>query len=291
MRILVTGCNGQVGRHLVQKLQGSVELVALDKDALNIADEHAVNLVVKRIRPDFIINAAAYTAVDKAEDEVELAYAINCSGVKNLAQAANSYGATIIHISTDYVFSGSAGKPYLETDATGPLNIYGKSKLAGEQAIISETTNYIILRTAWVFSEYGNNFVKTMLRVGKEKTVLSIVNDQFGGPTYAGDIAHALITIMHKVAEKNNAHLYGVYHYSGYPHVSWYAFAQAIFTEADKQRILNAPELKGIASEEYLTPAPRPCNSRLATDKIYECFGIMPSDWGRELMRISEYVK
>lgn len=289
MRVLVTGCQGQVGQCLVSRLRHSVELLAVDRNQLDITNKLAVHNVVSNFRPDFIINAAAYTAVDKAEENIELAYAVNQDGPDYLAEAASQLGATILHISTDYVFSGEGDVAYSENDPTQPASIYGKSKLAGEEAVRTNTHKHIILRTAWVFGEEGNNFVKTMLRLGKSRTELSIVNDQRGGPTYAGDIADTLISIIQKLSEEKDQLLYGTYHYSGYPNVSWYEFAEAIFRTAEQLNLQKSPTLHAITSEQYPTPAIRPKNSVLNNTKIREAFAIEPSNWRKALSRLEEF--
>lgn len=290
MRVLVTGCYGQVGHCLVEQLAGKAELLAVDRDELDITDEIAVNEVVGKFKPNVIINAAAHTAVDKAEDEVELSYAINRDGPKFLAQAAEKVGAAILHISTDYVFAGNKDGLYVETDATDPQGIYGQSKLAGENAVIDACSKHIILRTAWVFGQHGNNFVKTMLRLAKDRDSLGIVGDQFGGPTYADDIANALVSIAFDIAKGSNVE-YGVYHFSGLPHVSWFDFAKAIFDEAVEQDVLaRAPTLKSITTADFPTPAKRPANSKLETGKISLKFNIQASDWRKALADIKPYV-
>ncbi|MEZ9925533.1 dTDP-4-dehydrorhamnose reductase [Vibrio breoganii] len=290
MRVLVTGCNGQVGHCLVNQLQNNVELLAVDREELDITSRDAVSTLVSEFKPDFIINAAAHTAVDKAEEEVDLSYAVNCLGPKYLAEAANHVGGTVLHISTDYVFSGNKEGVYSEEEETGPLGIYGKSKLAGELALAEANERHIILRTAWVFGEHGNNFVKTMLRLGKDREALSIVGDQYGGPTYAGDIAQALITIMNKLSVDDESSLYGVYHFSGAPHVSWYEFAQDIFQQAETKQLLIAPTLTSITTDMYPTPAARPENSKMNCDKIANNFGIAPSNWQAALENIEGYM-
>lgn len=237
-KILVTGANGQVGHCLTQKLSGKVELLAADSKMLDITQRQAVFDMVQAFSPDVVINAAAYTAVDKAESEAALAHAVNAEGAKHLAQAAQSVGAALLHISTDYVFDGTKDSPYHENDSTNPQSVYGETKLAGEQAVMSYCERSIILRTAWVFGEHGNNFVKTMLRLGAERDELGIVSDQRGAPTYAGDIADALITVTEKIVSGQSVD-YGIYHYSGTPYASWYEFAQAIFTQAASQGILT----------------------------------------------------
>lgn len=291
MKILITGSNGQVGSCLVKILNQmpEIEFLAVDRDQLDITDPNAVNKLVNEFKPDAIINAAAHTAVDKAEQEVELSYAINRDGAQFLAQAANSVGATILHISTDYVFAGDKVGEYVETDVVGPQGIYGQSKLAGELAVASACPRHIILRTAWVFSETGNNFVKTMLRLAQTRNELAVVADQFGGPTYAGDIANALI-IMAKALHTGNNH-YGVYHFAGLPHVSWHQFAMEVFAKGKAQGVLNKNILvNGITSEQYPTLAKRPANSKLDCLKIEQIFGIMPSDWQAALKNLNSYM-
>ncbi|WP_046223473.1 dTDP-4-dehydrorhamnose reductase [Vibrio sp. ECSMB14106] len=290
MRVLVTGCNGQVGHCLVNQLDNNVELLAVDRKELDITNRDAVFTLVSEFKPDFIINAAAHTAVDKAEEEVDLSYAVNRDGAKYLAEAVNNVGGTVLHISTDYVFPGNKQGVYSEEDETGPLSVYGKSKLAGELALAEANERHIILRTAWVFGEHGNNFVKTMLRLGKDREVLSIVGDQYGGPTYAGDIAQALIAIMNKLSVDNVSTLYGVYHFSGAPHVSWCEFAQDIFQQAETKQLLKAPTLTSITTDMYPTPAVRPENSKMNCDKIQRNFGIAPCNWRAALDNIEGYM-
>lgn len=290
MRVLVTGSNGQVGHCLVERLTNKVELLAVDRQDLDITNRDLVVNVVQEFRPDFIINAAAHTAVDKAEQEVELAFAVNRDGPQFLAEAANTIGATILHISTDYVFSGDKDGLYLESDSTSPLGVYGESKLAGEQALLATNEKSIVLRTAWVFGEHGGNFVKTMLRLGKEREALNIVGDQFGGPTYAGDIADALISIVNQLHQQPGINKYGVYHFSGYPHVSWYEFAQSIFACAEENQLFSSPKLTSIPTEMYPTPAARPANSKMSCEKISCDFDIDPSDWVSALKNIKAYL-
>ena len=290
MKILVTGKNGQIGRCLVEQLSTMphVTLLALDRDQFDITDPINVNKVVAEFIPNIIINAAAYTAVDKAEQERELAYAVNRDGPYNLAVAANNIHATIIHISTDYVFAGDSLAAYVETDNTEPQSEYGRSKLAGEQAVERACSRHIILRTAWAFAEHGHNFVNTMLRLIKTRDTLDVVADQFGSPTYAGDIANAIIIIAKQLADGNQA--YGLYHYSGFPYVSWHAFAKKIFKLALAQGVLKRSiQVNPITTPDYPTPAKRPANSRLNCHKIKQEFGIVQSDWQAALVRIEEY--
>ncbi|MGV6987529.1 dTDP-4-dehydrorhamnose reductase [Testudinibacter sp. P80/BLE/0925] len=288
-KILITGSRGQVGSHLVEQLTGKAEILAVDREELDITDRSAVFETVKTFQPDVIINAAAHTAVDRAESEIELSQAINVNGPKYLAEAANAVNAAILHISTDYVFDGQGSGEYLETDPTDPQGVYGKTKLEGEIAVQQYCEKSIILRTAWVFGEHGNNFVKTMLRLAKERDTIGIVGDQIGGPTYAGDIAATVITIANKIIHDEQVE-FGVYHYTGKPYVSWFEFAQAIFAEAEQQgTLVKKPALNSITTADYPTPAKRPANSRLNLDKINRTFGIKPSDWQKALKNIKAY--
>lgn len=288
MKVLVTGSSGQVGTCLVKQLNNKVNLLALNSTELNITNENDVNDIVLGFKPNIIINAAAYTAVDMAEDELELSGAVNAKGAEYLAKSAYKVGAAILHISTDYVFDGSKNIPYTETDNTNPQNSYGKTKLAGENAVKIACPRHIILRTAWVFSEYGNNFVKTMLRLATERTELSIVADQFGGPTFADDIATTLVTFAQRIYYSGFKE-YGVYNYSGLPYVSWYEFAQYIFQQAVYQGVISSkPIVNPINTNDYPTKAKRPANSCLNLSKI-QLQGIKESNWKSALQHIEKY--
>ncbi|MBJ6879709.1 dTDP-4-dehydrorhamnose reductase [Vibrio cholerae] len=291
MRVLVTGSRGQVGHCLAQQLSTMKDVVflAVDRDQLDITHPAEVDAVVNEFKPNVIINAAAHTAVDRAEQETELSYAINRDGPQYLAQAAHKVGAVILHISTDYVFSGDKPSAYLETDPTAPQGVYGESKLAGEIAVAQACPRHIILRTAWVFGEHGNNFVKTMLRLAQTRDALGVVADQYGGPTYAGDIANTLLTMAKAIVEGKST-AFGVYHFSGLPHVSWHEFACTIFDKARDQGILNKSlQVNAITTQEYPTPAKRPANSRLDTQKIHQHFGVVASDWKTALNHLIDY--
>lgn len=293
MKVLVTGANGQVGHCLQQQLgMTEWEYSALTRTELDITDQSAVNNIVQKFRPDVVINAAAYTAVDKAESEQDLVYAVNRDGPANLARAAKEIGAAILHISTDYVFSGDATGAYTESAPTNPQGVYGKSKLQGEQAVIVANDKHIILRTAWVFGEHGNNFVKTMIRLGRTKESLSIVADQEGSPTYAHDIAKVLLTIVRRYSEGRPIS-WGTYHYSGLPYVSWYDFAEAIFVEMERAGLYSKliPKLTAITTAEYPTAAKRPANSKLDCSKLEKAFGILPCDWRLALKNINTYTE
>ncbi|QPB43167.1 dTDP-4-dehydrorhamnose reductase [Rodentibacter haemolyticus] len=290
-KFLITGAKGQVGHCLAQQLRGKHEVLAVDRDQLDITNAEAVFGCVEQFQPDVIINAAAHTAVDKAETEIELSTAINVEGTLNLAQASHKVGSLFLHISTDYVFDGQAeqGYRYFESDPTNPQGVYGKTKLQGEQVALAENAKTIVLRTAWVFGEHGNNFVKTMLRLAKTRDSLGVVADQFGAPTYAGDIAFVLITIAEKWLA-NETTEYGIYHFTGQPYVSWYDFANAIFTEAVLQKVIEkAPLVTPIDTADYPTPAKRPANSCLSVDKIQRNFGISAGNWQQALKNIRAY--
>jgi len=289
MRVLITGCNGQVGHCLTKRLKRKAEILALDYEGLDITDQQAVSKTVADFKPDYIINAAAHTAVDRAEQEVELSNAINRDGPQYLAEAAQQVNAVMLHISTDYVFDGESEQPYRETDQTAPQGVYGQSKLAGELAVAQNCSQHLILRTAWVFGEHGNNFVKAMLRLAQTRDELNIVGDQFGGPTYAGDIADSLIAMLDYI-EQGQQPAWGVYHFAGIPCASWYEFAAKIFQLAEAKGVLaKQPKISSIPTSAYPTPAKRPANSRLDCSKIANQFGIKPSDWVAALDNIQAY--
>ena len=290
-RILITGGSGQIGHCLKAQLEGCAELSVPDSSALNIADRRSVRQAVETFRPDYIINAAAYTAVDKAESDAERAFAVNRDGACHLAEAAEAAGAAMLHISTDYVFDGAGGAPYDEAAPTAPQNIYGASKLAGEQAVLAACRRAVVMRTSWVFGAYGQNFVKTMLRLGRERDSLGIVADQYGAPTAAADIAAALIAIVRRHTPGQLAERAGIYHYCGNPYASWFEFAETIFAEAAAQGVLaKIPAVKPIATADYPTPAKRPADSRLDCGKIRTVFGIGPCDWHSALSDLRPYL-
>ncbi|MDO4640201.1 MAG: dTDP-4-dehydrorhamnose reductase [Neisseria sp.] len=281
MRILLTGAQGQLGRCFKDRLPENWELIATDSQTLNITDAAGVMNMVKNFQPDAVVNAAAYTAVDKAESEHDKAFQINAIGTHNLAAAAQAVGAKFVHVSTDYVFAGHAKTPYMETDAPEPTGVYGKSKLAGELLALAANPNSMVIRTAWVFSEYGNNFVKTMLRLAKDRDTLNVVDDQIGNPTYAGDLAQAIIDAL-----KLPNFPIGLYHYCGDKSVSWCDFARAIFqTAAQSGHDFRSPTTNGIATSEYPTPAARPPYSVMSCDKI-KSYGLKVSDWQAALNKI-----
>ena len=285
MRILVTGKNGQLGQSINKLINieskakynpNSNEFIFVGREELDLSSKSSItNYFNNNDKFDITINCAAYTAVDKAEEEAVLANQINHLAVGQLARIANQQEAKLIHISTDYVFDGESGKPYVETDETNPINVYGKTKLAGEKALQDVMpTNAIIIRTSWVYSEYGNNFVKTMLRLGKEKDDISVVSDQIGSPTYATDLAEAIIKIINNKNYLEKQQPTEIYHYSNEGRVSWYDFAKEIFKVAKIDC-----EVKPITTDQYPTPARRPRNTLMNKDKIAEIFSINTPDW------------
>jgi len=279
MKILVTGAGGQVGNALTDlgPEQGH-EIAALDRANLDIIECKKVLAAVTECMPDVVINAAAYTAVDRAEAASETAFAINGKGPENLALACEALKIPLLHISTDFVFDGQKSGAYVETDEIAPLSVYGASKADGEKRILAIGGKNIILRTAWVFGG-EQNFVTTMLRLGASRDELSIVDDQMGGPTSCDDIAGTLLTIAEKVVAPEFDD-WGIYHYCGAPSVSWYEFAAAIFEGQ------NSPILHPIPTSDYPTPATRPKNSVLDCTKITQVFGIDQPDWRPALSKV-----
>lgn len=276
MNILVTGKDGQVGRALQAIAdQQNVTVFALNRANLDITDKNSVREAFAKYDPDIVINAAAYTAVDKAEEEQEAAYAVNKEGPSNLADACNQQNIPILHISTDFVFDGNKSGPYMETDDCNPLSIYGTSKWDGEMEVALKCSKHIILRTAWVFGG-EQNFVKTMQRLATTRNELSVVDDQRGGPTAANDIAECLLTIAKAVGAKD-FNSWGIYHYCGAPSLSWYEFAREILKNDPKVTV------KPIPTTSYPTPARRPANSVLECQKIKDVFGISQPDWHQAL--------
>jgi len=282
MKILVTGKNGQLGKSIhkiVANNEQTDEFVFVGREELDLSSTDSITSYFNYRNFDIIINCAAHTAVDKAEKEAVLANQINHLAVVQLAQIAKMQQAKLIHISTDYVFDGGSDKPYTETDVTNPINIYGKTKLAGEQALKEiMPTDAIIIRTSWVYSEYGNNFVKTMLRLGQERDELSVVSDQIGSPTYATDLANAILDIVQNVVFKEAGHETQVYHYSNEGEISWYEFAKEIF-----ELIEAGCKVNPIATAHYPTPAKRPKNTLINKDKIAKKFSVDIPDWKESL--------
>ncbi|MEW6314517.1 MAG: dTDP-4-dehydrorhamnose reductase [Pseudomonadota bacterium] len=278
--ILLTGKTGQVGWELHRSLQPLGKVVALGRDEMNLADPDTIRTAIRKFRPHLIVNAAAYTAVDKAEVEAETAMAVNAVAPGIMAEEAVRLNARLVHYSTDYVFDGAKSEPYDEADETGPLNVYGKSKLAGERAIQATGADYLIFRTSWVYGMRGGNFLLTMLKLGRERERLRIVNDQFGAPTWSRLIAEATTMALARLYAVASAREYmgGVYHMTTMGKVSWFEFARAIF----EQRGLNMakiPELAPIPSIDYPLPAKRPCNSLLSNAKFEKDFSLRMPRW------------
>ncbi|TWI53928.1 dTDP-4-dehydrorhamnose reductase [Pseudomonas duriflava] len=281
MKIMVTGANGQVGQCLIDRLK-QTDLIweAHGRATLDIADEHSVAEQLQRFKPDVLINAAAYTSVDKAEIEPEAASRANIKGPEVLARLCQTQGCALLHISTDYVFSGEAVSPYTPEDSVGPSGLYGLTKLEGERRIQEFCTRHVILRTAWVFSEHGNNFMKTMLRLARERDTLQVVDDQQGTPTYAGHIADALLVIAHRISQSSDSGTYGLYHFGGDKATTWCAFARYIIDQAKQKGLLTrSPVIRGITTDDFPTPAKRPSYSVLSSSLLQQRFGIMPSNW------------
>jgi len=286
MKILLTGCDGQLGRCFLDRMPDTWEVLATDYKELDITSEEAVSAAFAEFRPDVVVNAAAYTAVDKAEEDIDAAHALNALGPKYLSENCAEFGAFMVHVSTDYVFDGTATEPYKETDPISPNSVYGNTKAEGETFVAESGADYVTLRTAWVFSEYGNNFVKTMLRLGETRTELGVVADQFGGPTYAGDLAAAIITILKKNTEGNVVEK-GIYHYCGEPMTSWAGFAKEIFKQAEEaKRLPHKVMVNEITTAEYPTPATRPAYSMLDCGKIIEISQVESSKWKLNLSDI-----
>jgi len=296
MRILVTGKNSQLGRS-IQKIvntdtkiynnQNSNEFIFVGREDLDLSSEINISHYFINNKFDIIINCAAYTAVDKADEEADLATQVNHLAVKQLASIANKQQARLIHISTDYVFDGDSDKPYIETDIPNPINVYSRTKLSGEKALQTVMPmNALVIRTSWLYSEYSNNFVKTMLRLGKERDELNVVSDQIGSPTYASDLADAILEIIvHKEFREENQ-VTQIYHYSNEGGISWYEFAKEIF----KIEKLDC-KVNSIKTQQYPTPAKRPRNTLMNKDKIVEVFNIKISNWKSSLNTCMKILK
>ena len=284
MKILVFGASGQIGREVCRAAwPPRYAILPLDRKAVDITKSAAVSAMLARETPDLVINLAAYTAVDRAESEPEVAWAANCVGAAHIAGACDESATPLVHLSTDYVFDGRKTGPYREEDAVGPLGVYGRSKEAGERAVRAAVARHMILRTAWVFGAYGANFVKTMLRLAAERPVLRVVADQRGCPTAAADIAAALMVIAAHI-ERGEAK-WGTYHFVGAGAASWHSFAQAIFDQAAPQ-LAACPQVEPITTGQYPTPARRPMNSVLDCRKIEEVFGISSPPWRTALATV-----
>jgi len=296
MRILVTGKNGQLGRS-IQKLfnadtkignnQSPNDFIFVGREELDLSSESSISLYFDNNKFDIIINCAAFTEVDRAEQKAELADQINHLAVKQLAIIANKQRARLIHISTDYVFDGESDKPYLEKDTSNPINVYGRTKLAGEKALQTVMPmNALVIRTSWLYSEYGNNFVSTMLRLGRERDELSVVSDQVGSPTYAADLAGLILEIIRHNKFRDEGQSTQIYHYSSEGEISWHRFAKEIF-KIEK----IACEVNPVTTQQYPTPAKRPKNTIMKKDKIVKVFNIKISNWKSSLNTCMKILK
>jgi dTDP-4-dehydrorhamnose reductase len=295
IRALVTGAQGQVGAEVVRELGGRAHVIARDRAALDLADPGSIRAGVREARPDVIVNCAAYTAVDRAETDREAAHAVNAVAPGILAEEAKRAGALLVHFSTDYVYDGAKRSPYVEADAANPLSAYGATKLAGERAVAAAGGPHLILRTSWVYGARGRNFLLTMLRLGRERTELRVVDDQRGAPTSSRALARLVRDLLDRngdideISREEVDHLAaasGTYHASAAGETTWFGFAQAIFDEALRQRRLDfaPPRLIAITTREYPTPARRPANSVLSNAKLKAAFGAAIPDWRHGLV-------
>ena len=282
MKVLVTGCSGQVGVELMRQGEGNHEMIGMTRTALDITDAARVKATIVNEKPDIIVNAAAYTAVDRAETDSDRCFTVNRDGPKYLAQASLLADIPLIHISTDYVFDGSKPGAYVETDSVSPSGVYGRSKAEGEECVRFSCEKHIILRTSWVFSSHGNNFVKTMLRLGVEREELGVVADQHGCPTSAADIAAVILQLCECHAQQ-----WGTYHFCQPEPTTWHGFAKAIFAEAERQGLpLKIRNVAAIGTADYPTAAKRPANSVLACGKLKTAFGVVIRPWQASLNEV-----
>jgi dTDP-4-dehydrorhamnose reductase len=292
VRLAVTGREGQVAASLIEAARGrdDIEVVAVGRPALDLARPDTVFAALEAARPDVVVSAAAYTAVDQAEDEKDLAFAVNATGAGKVAEAAARLGVPVIHLSTDYVFDGAKDGAYVETDATAPLGVYGASKLAGEQAVAAANPRHLILRTAWVYSPFGRNFVKTMLRLAGDRDEISVVADQWGSPTSALDIADAILHAAARVVGDRNFTAFGIYHLAGTGETNWSGFARHIL---DTSKALGGSRatVREIATSDYPTRARRPANSRLSSAKFAGVFGWQAPEWGVAIHEVVERLR
>ncbi len=294
-RILLTGATGQVGGELLQTLKPLGEVIAPARAEMDLARAASVRKTIRAVRPRWIVNPGAYTAVDKAESEPESAYAINAEAVKVMGQEARAIGAGVIHFSTDYVFDGSASAPYCETDATGPVSVYGASKLAGEKALAESGAGHMIFRTSWVYGVRGKNFLLTILKLARERETLCVVADQYGAPTWSRDLAKMTAEVIGQCeAVARGSELAGVladvggfYHAAGAGETTWYGFAaEAVRLQREREPAVRFADIEAITSAAYPTPAKRPANSRMDCSRLMERFGWKMMDWQDSLRKV-----
>jgi dTDP-4-dehydrorhamnose reductase len=287
VKILILGANGQLGRELQATARSfGFEAIGLDLETVDITDGASVQRAVSQHRPAMVINAAAYTAVDQAESDAARAFAVNRDGAIHVAAVCARAKIPLIHTSTDFVFDGQKGAPYVETDAVNPLSVYGLSKAEGEAGIRSLLEEHIIVRTAWLYSRWGKNFVKTMLRLGRERETLRVVDDQRGSPTHAADLAGAVLAISARIRDKRVS--WGTYHYCGGGETSWHGLAVKIFELARHREAFRVKEVKPIKTSEYPSPASRPAYSVLDCSLIKRVFGITSPPWTEGLARMMD---
>lgn len=278
MKILVIGREGQLARGLAGTANVGFEVVAIGRPEIDLTDLQSAAEAIARERPDVVVNAAAYTAVDRAESEPAVATAVNASGAEHVARACAAGAIPLIHLSTDYVFDGSKKQPYVENDAVGPINAYGRSKLEGEERVARVWPRHLILRTAWVHSPWGNNFVRNMLRLAAERPEIRVVDDQWGSPTYAPHLAEVVLALARKIKKDAAAIPWGTYHAVNAGDTTWCGFAREVFRRAREQG-LPAAEVVPIGAADYPTPARRPMNSRLDCAALRRSFGLQLPDW------------
>jgi len=286
MKIMITGSGGQLGKEIVMQIESlEFEPVAMDLPDLDITHPDQIRKVIAELTPCMVINASAYTNVDGAETHTEAAYAVNRDGPAHLAAACSAFAIPLIHISTDFVFDGRKKNPYLESDRVSPLSIYGKSKAEGEAAVRTALRQHLIVRTSWLYSEHGHNFVKTMLNLGRERDQLSVVADQYGCPTGAADLAGAILTMAKKIIAGDKIR-WGTYHYSGEGTTTWHGFAEAIFKLAASREKLKIRQVKSITTDQYPLPARRPLYSSLDCGLILDQFGVQTMPWEQSLATV-----
>lgn len=280
MRLVVTGRQGQVGQSLIERagLGRAVDLICVGRPDLDLSDPDSIRTAILSARPDIVVSAAAYTAVDQAEDEPAMAFAINATGAGLVAAAASEAGAPVIHLSTDYVFSGEKSDEYVEADMPDPKNVYGRSKLEGELAVAAANPRHVILRTAWVYSPFGRNFVKTMLGLAGQRDTIRVVGDQWGKPTSALDIADAILKIAAALPTQGDSDRYGLFHLAGQGSTNWSGFARHVLVESRRHGGPFA-EIEDIQTSDYPTRALRPRNSRLYCEKLRHIYGLALPDW------------
>jgi dTDP-4-dehydrorhamnose reductase len=294
-RILLTGATGQVGGELLETLKPLGEVIAPTRSQMDLANAASVREAIRAVRPRWIVNPGAYTAVDKAESEPELAYAINAEAVSVMGHEAKAIGAGVIHFSTDYVFDGSGSAPYLETDATNPVSVYGASKLAGETALAESSADHIIFRTSWVYGARGKNFLLTILKLARERETLRVVADQYGVPTWSRDLAEMTADVIGQCEAAARGEelapvpgeMGGVYHAAGAGETTWYGFAaEAVRVRREREPRVRFAEIEAIPTAAYPTPAKRPANSRMNCSKLVERFGWRMMNWQDSLRKV-----